>query len=90
MTTGPQADAAISIITGVLHRIAPEIDLTTLDPDEDLAEACDLDSMAFLSLVEGVSAIVDREIPERDFPRITTLSTFASHLRAGPPAGSGR
>ena len=71
---------ATTIITGVLHRIAPEIDPATLDPDEDLTAACDLDSMDFLSLVEGVSTLVHRDIPERDYPRITSMAAFASYL----------
>jgi acyl carrier protein len=80
MITVPSIEEATSIVAGVLHRIAPEVDLAALDPDEDLASACDLDSMDFLSLVEGVSSIVHRDIPERDYPRVASMSGFAQYL----------
>lgn len=72
--------AARIVIAEVLSGIAPEIDISTVDPDEELQVECDLDSLDYLNLVEGVSKAVGYDIPERDYPSITTLDDFAGYL----------
>jgi len=79
-----QADAR-TVVLEVLAGIAPEIDGTDLDPDAELGVELDLDSMDFLNLVDGVSARVGRDIPEHDYPHLTTLAAFGAYL-ASPPA----
>jgi acyl carrier protein len=72
--------AARTVITDVLSGIAPEIDVSTADPAEELQVEFDLDSLDYLNLVEGVSKVVGFDIPERDYPSITTLDDFAGYL----------
>ena len=36
-----------SLISDAIKHIAPEIEMSDIDPDEDLREECDLDSMDF-------------------------------------------
>lgn len=76
---------ARELITQVLGRIAPEIDAGDIDPDAELQVECDLDSMDFLSLVEGVASAVGRDIPERDYPQLATLNGFAAYVTASSP-----
>ncbi len=64
----------------VLAGIAPEADLATVGEGEDLREALDLDSMDFLNLVEAVAKTTGRDIAERDYPSLSTLSAFADFL----------
>jgi acyl carrier protein len=72
-------------IVGALRRIAPEVDPGELDPDQDLREQADLDSMDFFNLLVAVGAELDVEIPEADAPRLTTLNGAIAYLagRAG-------
>ena len=72
-------DARTTILT-TLAAIAPEIDPETIDPDDELGADLDLDTMDFLRLVEGVAAATGRDIPERDYDRISTLATFTAYL----------
>lgn len=78
-------DAARELIAAVLGRIAPEIDLADVDPDADLRDETDLDSMDFLNLVTGIHERTGIEIPEADYPRLDTLADAIAYLleRAG-------
>ena len=73
-------DNARALIADVLAGIAPEIDLSTVDPSADLLHDLDLDSIDFLTLVTGVVERTGRDIPERDYPRIATFDTFTAYL----------
>jgi acyl carrier protein len=77
-------DEARRVILDVLARIAPEIDPATIDPEVELGDELDLDSMDFLNLVEGVSAAVQRDIPEHDYPSLATLASFTAYVAALP------
>ena len=74
-----QTEARQAIATA-LARVAPDVDLDVVDPDEELRVEADLDSMDFLHLVEAVSAAIGHDIPERDYRRTDTLDTFADYL----------
>jgi len=71
---------ARNVVVEVLAAIAPEIDGATIDPDAELGAEVDLDSMDFLNLVDGVSARVGHDIPEHDYPHLTTLAAFGAYL----------
>jgi acyl carrier protein len=74
------ATEARSLLTRLLGRIAPEAELDALDPDAPLQEALDLDSMDFLNLVTAVEEETGREVPERDYPTISTLAAFSTYI----------
>ncbi len=65
-----------------LHRIAPEADLTSLSPDDDLREALDIDSFDFLRFVIALHEALGVDIPETDYPKLTTLNAAVSYLQA--------
>jgi acyl carrier protein len=77
-----ETNEARQLIVDVLGQVAPEIDVAQIDPDEELQVECDLDSMDFLNLVEGVSSAVHHDIPERDYPQLATLNSFSSYVAA--------
>jgi acyl carrier protein len=77
-------DDARALIARLLHRIAPEVDLDDADPDAPLQEAVDLDSMDFLNLVTGVHEETGIDIPERDYPLVSSLSGFVTYLASAP------
>jgi len=72
----------------VLHEVAPEIDVSGVDPAEDLREQFDLDSMDILNLAIGLFQATGVEIPERDYPRIVTVDGCVEYL-VGATATSG-
>jgi acyl carrier protein len=62
--------------------IAPEVDLSTVDPAADLREAIDIDSMDFLNLVTALHHRTGIEILEIDYPKLATLSGMVAYLQA--------
>ena len=75
------ADAR-ALIERLLHRIAPEVDLDEADPDAGLQETMDLDSMDFLNLVTAVHEETGIDLPERDYPLVSTVNGFVAYLVA--------
>ncbi len=69
-------------VLAALGGIAPEADLTHLDPGENLREQLDLDSMDFLNFVIAVHKRLGVEIPESDYPKLATLDGAMSYLAA--------
>ena len=74
------ADEARALLDRLLHRIAPEVDLATIDPNAELQEDLDLDSMDFLNLVTALHDETGVDVPERDYPRVSTVEGFVSYL----------
>jgi acyl carrier protein len=67
-------------ISEVLHRIAPEVDIEEIDPDGELQDEMDLDSMDFLNFVVGLHERTGIEIPERDYPEVASLNGCLAYL----------
>jgi acyl carrier protein len=78
---------AVELLTRLLHRIAPEVNLANVDPDALLQEEMDLDSMDFLNLVTAVHDDAGIDIPESDYPKLATLGGFTAYL-SGATAGT--
>jgi acyl carrier protein len=73
-------DQARELFASVLHQVAPEADLDDVGPGETLQEALDLDSIDFLNLVVGLSESTGVEIPERDYPQLSTVEGAVAYL----------
>jgi len=69
----------------VLASIAPEADLSRLNPKARLRDQLDIDSMDFLNFVIGLHRELHVEIPERDYGRLMTLAGCVDYLRAATP-----
>ena len=67
-------DQARDVVTQAVLRIVPDADVDTLDDDEPIRDAFELDSMDFLSFVELLSTGSGARIDEDDYPRLTTMS----------------
>ncbi|HUO71821.1 MAG TPA: phosphopantetheine-binding protein [Solirubrobacteraceae bacterium] len=80
MTEEPFTDVVIRALTDV----APDIDPATIDPDADLAEQLDIDSMDFLNVIVAIHEQTGIEIPERDYGKLATLAGAVSYLAAAP------
>ncbi len=75
MSTDP--DTAIRT---ALSGIAPEADLASVGPDEDLQEVLDLDSMAFLNFLIALAQETGVQIPESDYQLVRTYAGCRAYL----------
>lgn len=64
----------------VLRTIAPEADLHNVGSDENLREALDIDSFDFLQFIIRLHESLRIEIPESDYPQLTTLARILRYL----------
>lgn len=81
-------NALHATVLRVLGQVAPEVDLTSVDPGEDLRDQLDLDSMDILNLAIGLFQATGVEVPERDYNRIVTVDGAVGYLAQAmaPPA----
>ena len=64
-----------------IGQIAPEVDLAAVEPDINLREQLDLDSMDFLNVMIALDQRLGVEIPEADYPKLATLDSSVAYLR---------
>jgi acyl carrier protein len=67
-------------ILRILGRIAPEADLTALEPHVAFREQLDIDSFDFLNLVIGLHEALGVDVPEADYPKLATLDGAIDYL----------
>jgi acyl carrier protein len=65
-----------------LGEIAPEAAPDQIDPAGDLREQVDLDSMDLLNLMIAIHEATGVDIPEADYPQMTSLDDCAGYLRS--------
>lgn len=70
-----------------LKRAAPGSDIDTIDPDAELRDALDLDSLDFLRFIEILSETSGRRIEEDDYPKLATLDSSIRFLAVRLPPG---
>ena len=70
------------VVQEELNNIAPEADLTSVDPTADLREAIDIDSMDFLNFITAIHQRLGVDIPEIDYPKLITLNGAVAYLAA--------
>jgi len=68
------------VVIRALTEVAPEIEPADVDPDVDLADQLDIDSMDFLRVVVAIHEQTGIEIPERDYPKLSTLASASAYL----------
>ncbi|NNC93810.1 MAG: acyl carrier protein [Acidimicrobiia bacterium] len=70
------------IIATALEEVAPGSDLGDIDADEDFVYELDIDSMDFLNFVIAVHEQTGIDIPERDYPKLSSLNKAMAYLQA--------
>jgi acyl carrier protein len=73
-------DDITTVLIDELGRIAPEIDAMGLNPDADLREELEIDSMDFLNLVTALGGRLHIDIPEIDYPNLATFGRAVDYL----------
>jgi len=69
-----------AIVISVLTDVAPDVAPETIDPDAEFAEQLDIDSMDFLNIVVAINERTGIAIPERDYPKLSTVNDAVSYL----------
>jgi acyl carrier protein len=69
-----------AVVIAELSNIAPEMDIAAIEPDADLREALDIDSMDFLNFIMALHHKLGVDIPERDYPKFFTLARAVGYL----------
>jgi acyl carrier protein len=75
-------DQIKAVVLRTLGSIAPEADLSQVDPDAPFRDQLDLDSMDFLNFVIALHKELNLEIAESDYPELITLNGCVSYLKS--------
>jgi len=78
VTLPDDLDAAVR---GALADVAPDVDAASVAPDADFHDDLGLDSMDTLNLAIALHEATGVDIPERDYPRITSIDECVAYLR---------
>jgi acyl carrier protein len=73
-------DELKKLILGIIHDIAPDEDLSSVDPAVRLRDQLDLDSMDFLDIVLELRKRHQVEVPEEDYMKLATLDGCVAYL----------
>ena len=68
------------LVEAAIHHVAPEADISSVDPAADLRDELDIDSMDFLNLVTALHERLDLDIPEIDYPNLATFGHTVDYL----------
>ncbi len=74
-------DEIKAMVLRELKNIAPEFE-SEIDPAIDLCEQIDLDSMDILNLMIAIHEAARVDIPEADYPQMSSLNGCVSYLRS--------
>lgn len=74
-----------AVVQEELGNIAPEMDIGAIDASADLREALDIDSMDFLTFITAIHRRLGVNVPEVDYPKLTTLDGAVAYLAAKLP-----
>ncbi len=78
-------DQIKATVLRLLGDIAPEADLSAIKPDRRIRDQLDIDSMDALNFLIAVDAELGIDIPEADYPKLTTLSNIVGYLAERRP-----
>jgi acyl carrier protein len=68
------------LVIAELGNIAPEFDAAQIDPDADLREVLDIDSLDFQNFLSAVHKKTGISVPEGDYGKLTTLNSALTYL----------
>ena len=73
-------DEIRGVVLRLLSQVAPEADMAAIKPDVRLRDQIDIDSMDALNFLISIDAELHVEIPEADYPKLTTLDNIVAYL----------
>jgi acyl carrier protein len=69
-----------ALVRGILSDIAPDMDIEGLRAEDDMRDSLDIDSVDFLNFVAALHEQTGIDIPERDYPMVSTIARCISYL----------
>jgi acyl carrier protein len=75
-----QAEEVKNVVLSIISDIAPDEDVTEVNPAVSLREQLDLDSMDFLDIVMELRKRHKIEVPQEDYPELATLDSCVAYL----------
>ncbi len=69
------------MILEIVAEIAPDADLSNIDPQVRLREQIELDSMDFLDIIMELRKRYKIDVPEDDYMKLSTLDGCVEYLR---------
>ena len=73
-------DEIKDVILEIIEDIDDEADFDSLEPDKPLRDQLDLDSMDFLDIVMELRKRYQLQIPEEEYPELSTLNSCINYL----------
>lgn len=67
-------------VIDIIRDIVPDEDCAGLDPEKNLRDQLDLDSMDFLDIVMELRKKYGVEVPEADYGKLATLNSCVEYL----------
>lgn len=67
-------------VKDIIQTVAPDEDVSNLDPEVRLREQIDLDSMDFLDIVMELRKLYGVHVPEEDYKELATLASCVRYL----------
>ncbi len=68
------------IILDIIAIVAPDADISNVNPDVGLRDQLDMDSMDFLDIVMELRKRYKVEVPKEEYTRLATLSSCVEYL----------
>lgn len=69
-----------AIVLRALCDVAPDVEPATIDPAMAFTDQFDFDSMDRLNFAIGLHKALGIDIPEKDYPRLTSLDDCVAYL----------
>ena len=69
------------IVKASLYSVAPDLESEEIDPELPFNAQFEFDSMDFLNYVIALNKTTGLTLPEKDYPRLTTLASATAYLR---------
>lgn len=67
-------------VLDAVRRVAPDVDVETLDPEADLRREADLDSVDVANLVVRLRDVLGVDVPETEYDELTTVDRAVAYL----------
>jgi acyl carrier protein len=73
-------DEIKAVVIEVLSDVAPNVKPDQIDPQINFRDQFDFDSMDFLNFGIGLERRLDFKIPEKDYPKLSSLNGCVAYL----------
>ncbi|MCO4753027.1 MAG: acyl carrier protein [Bacteriovoracaceae bacterium] len=74
------AEEVKKVVLDIIADVAPDEEVSDINPAESLRDQLDLDSMDFLDIVMELRKRHSVEVPSEDYPKLATLNSCVEYL----------